>query len=265
MTGSPIQEAGEALISGQELSVGFGGLSVLESVSLSLCRGQIVTLVGPNGSGKSTLVKTMLDLIEPQSGRVIREPGITIGYVPQTVQIDPTLPLSVRRFITLGAKTPAQDVEAALKETGAERLIESAIQSLSGGELRRVLLARALAQDPDLLVLDEPTAGVDAPGQIALYRLIAAIRDRRGCGVLLVSHNLHLVMAATDHVVCLNRHICCEGRPDAITRAPEYLSLFGQEAIDALALYPHQHDHHHDLSGDPVPEDEPGHEGHHHG
>jgi len=251
--------AGAPLLAGQELTLRYNGGAVLDRVSLSLIRGQITTLVGPNGSGKTSLVKILLELIAPDAGRIEREPGIRIGYVPQSVTIDPTLPLTVRRFVSLKGRVSAEDIARALAEVGAEHTIDRPFRAISGGERRRVLLARALLNEPDLLVLDEPTAGVDIPGQIALYQLIANIRDRRGCGVLLISHNLHLVMAATDHVICLNRHVCCEGRPDTIRQAPEFLEIFGREATDALALYAHHHDHHHDLDGAAVPDDETDH------
>ena len=239
-----------ALIEARGLTVRFGGTVVLDAVDLTIARGEIVTLIGPNGSGKTTLARVVLGLLTPDAGTVTRADGATIGYVPQQVQIDPTLPLTVERFIRLGARADTASIKAALEEVHVPRLIGAPVQGLSGGEMRRVLLARALLRAPDLLVLDEPGAGVDIPGQAELYGLIKSLRDRHGCGVLLISHNLHLVMAATDRVLCLNHHVCCEGKPELVSRNPAYLELFGSDAATAaIAVYSHHHDHDHDLSG----------------
>ena len=241
------------LIAGSGLTVDLGGQPIVSNVDIAVGVGEIVVLIGPNGSGKTTLVRALLDLIETSRGSVTRRNQLVIGYVPQHLQIDSTLPLSVARFLTLGTRASPKDLEAALTEVGVDQVLSHPIQSLSGGQMRRVLLARALLRDPDLLVLDEPTAGVDVAGQAALYDLIRSIRDKRGCGVLLISHSLHLVMAAADRVVCLNHHVCCEGKPDSVSRNPAYLDLFGEEAARTLAVYTHKHDHDHDLSGEPVP------------
>jgi zinc transport system ATP-binding protein len=255
-----------ALIRAENLTVSRGGQAVVDNINLTVDAGEIVTLVGPNGAGKSTLIRALLHLIDSDSGRIEREPGVTIGYVPQQLEIDPTLPLDVRRFLRLGALVSLEDMNRALEEVGVPEVIDTPMQGLSGGETRRVLLARALLRDPDLLVLDEPTAGVDFGRQAELYELIRTIRDRRQCGILLVSHNLHLVMAATDRVLCLNHHICCEGQPDAVTRNPAYLELFGSEAVaSAMAVYTHHHDHHHDLTGAPIDENDAHHHEHSHG
>ncbi len=246
----------QTLIAAEGLSIRRGGHLIVDKVDLAVAPGEIVILIGPNGSGKTTLVRALLELMEPDSGRVRRRLSLTIGYVPQELQVDPTLPLTVRRFLILGTRADERDLESALSEVGVPQLLDHPVQGLSGGQLRRVLLARALLRDPDLLVLDEPTAGVDVSGQAALYDLIKTIRDRRGCGVLLVSHHLHLVMAAADRVVCLNHHVCCEGRPDSVSRNPAYIDLFGEAGTAAIAVYTHQHDHDHDLTGAPVTSDE---------
>jgi zinc transport system ATP-binding protein len=243
------------LIAGRDLTVNLDGQAVISNVDIAVGAGEIVILIGPNGSGKTTLVRALLDLVELKSGSVFRKERLVIGYVPQHLQIDPTLPLTVGRFLTLGTRATASDLAAALGEVGVGEVIHNPVQSLSGGQMRRVLLARALLRDPDLLVLDEPAAGVDVAGQAALYDLVRTIRDRRGCGVLLISHNLHLVMAAADRVVCLNHHVCCEGQPASVSRNPAYLDLFGTEAATAFAVYTHDHDHDHDLSGEPVTQD----------
>jgi zinc transport system ATP-binding protein len=233
----------------------FGATVALAAVSLTIRRGEIVTVIGPNGAGKSTLLRILLGLLPPSSGSVRLRPGLRIGYVPQRVAIDETLPLTVRRFLSLAidrrAAAEAGDLAAALAEVGAPGLIASPVQGLSGGEMQRVLVARALLRAPDLLVLDEPAQGVDIIGQAELFALIRRIRDRRHCGVLLVSHDLHLVMAATDHVVCLNHHICCSGHPEAVTRDPAYRAMFGT-AADALAIYAHHHDHTHGSHGEEI-------------
>jgi zinc transport system ATP-binding protein len=240
------------LLAGTGLTVKLGGQAIIDGVDIAVGAGEIVILIGPNGSGKTTLVRTLLGLVEADKGSVTRKDRLVIGYVPQHLQVDPTLPLTVSRFLMLGTRGAAKDLQAALREVGVAQVLESPIQSLSGGQMRRVLLARALLRDPDLLVLDEPTAGVDVAGQAALYDLVRTIRDRRGCGVLLISHNLHLVMAAADRVVCLNHHVCCEGQPASVSRNPAYLDLFGEDAGRAIAVYTHDHDHEHDLSGEPV-------------
>jgi len=247
---------GAALVEVHGLTVRYGASAVLDAVDLSVARGEIVTLIGPNGSGKTTLVRAVLGLLAPEAGTVMRADGLTVGYVPQQVLIDATLPLTVARFIRLGAAADDEALRAALAEVGVPRLAGAPVHALSGGEMRRVLLARALLRKPDLLVLDEPAAGVDVTGQAELYALIQTLRDRHGCGVLLISHNLHLVMAATDRVVCLNRHVCCEGAPESVTRNPEYLALFGDRTAQALAVYTHHHDHAHDLGGAPLPADD---------
>ena len=251
-------DADKALIEARGITVRVKGAAVVDGADLAVYAGEIVTLIGPNGSGKTTLVRAILGLVEPAQGAVRRRPGIRIGYVPQTMHVDETLPLTVRRFLQLAGPVGGGRVAEALAEVGAAYVIDGPLQSISGGEMKRVLLAQALLGDPDLLVLDEPTAGVDVTGQEELYTLIRDVRRGRGCGVLLVSHDLHLVMAATDRVVCLNHHVCCTGHPEAVSRHPEYLSLFGPEAAKALAIYTHEHDHRHHLSGEPVAQVAPG-------
>jgi zinc transport system ATP-binding protein len=237
------------LLEGRNLSLRLGRMSVLDDVSLTVGPGEIVTVIGPNGAGKTSLLRILLGLVPPTSGSVERRDGLSLGYVPQRLVIDPVLPLSVKRLMTLTARRPAADVREALGETGVAALVDAPMQTLSGGEFQRVLLARALLRRPDLLVLDEPVQGVDFAGEAALYQLISAIRDRHGCGVLMVSHDLHTVMAATDRVICLNRHVCCAGKPAAVGRDPEFVRLFGPRASAALGVYAHRHDHAHDLAG----------------
>ncbi len=218
-------------------------------VGFSLSRGEIVTLIGPNGSGKSTTAKLALGILQPSEGEVHRPSGVRVGYVPQKLVIDWSLPLTVDRLMRLTGPCSRKDADSALSQTGVEHLGKSQVQQLSGGELQRVLLARAIARKPDLLVLDEPVQGVDFTGEIALYDLISSIRDELDCGVLLVSHDLHLVMAATDRVICLNGHVCCEGHPRAVAGSEAYRQLFGTRAAQTLAVYEHNHDHVHLADG----------------
>jgi zinc transport system ATP-binding protein len=234
-----------------------GGRQLLQQVHLHLQRGQILTLIGPNGAGKTTLVKIALGLLSPSSGTVDRSPGLRIGYMPQRLQVEPTMPISVQRFLALAPGAQPADIAAALAEVGATRVADARMAALSGGELQRVLLARALLREPELLVLDEPTQGVDLKGQAEFYRLITNIRDRHQCGVLMVSHDLHLVMSATDEVICLNQHVCCHGHPEQVSNDPAYLELFGRQGVQAMAVYTHHHNHEHDLAGEVV--DDPDH------
>lgn len=239
----------DALIRAEGLALAYGRNQVLSGVDLEVKPGEIVTLIGPNGAGKSTLVKVLLGLIRPDRGRVARKEHLQIGYLPQKFLLEPILPLSVARFMTLTARHSKEAVEESLEETGAGLLIDAPVHALSGGELQRVLLARAILGRPDLLVLDEPVQGVDFTGEAALYDLIGRIRRTRGCGVLMISHDLHLVMGATDRVICLNQHVCCAGAPHAVSRHPEYLKLFGLPEGDSFAAYVHHHDHRHDADG----------------
>ncbi len=238
----------QPLIKLDNIKVRFGKESVLQDVQLQVRPAEIVTLIGPNGAGKTTLVRCVLGLLTPDSGQVWRQPRLRIGYMPQKLQVDATLPLSVLRFLRLVPGVNREIAAVALAEVGADRLLDSPLQSISGGELQRVLLARALLRKPQLLVLDEPVQGVDVAGQAELYRLITTLRDRHGCGVLMVSHDLHLVMSTTDQVICLNHHVCCSGHPEQVSSDPAFAELFGRDAR-SLAIYHHHHDHKHDLHG----------------
>ena len=238
----------DALLKLEDIHVRFASQNVLEGARLQVNRGEIVTLIGPNGAGKTTLVRVVLGLLKPDRGDVWRQPKLRIGYMPQKLHVDATLPLSVLRFLRLVPGTDRDRAQAALAEVGAVHVIDSPLQRISGGEMQRVLLARALLRKPQLLVLDEPVQGVDVAGQAELYRLIGVLRERHGCGVLMVSHDLHLVMSATDQVVCLNRHVCCSGHPEQVSSDPAFVELFGQDAR-SLAIYHHHHDHAHDLDG----------------
>lgn len=227
-----------------------GAQTVLSGIDLCVEAGRIITVVGPNGAGKSSLIKAALGLLPIDGGTVERNAAM-VGYVPQRLEIGRLLPLSVRRFLSMAGRDRLSAAQAGewLELVGAGHVEGRQVADLSGGELQRVLLARALLRRPDLLVLDEPVAGVDVAGQAELYDLIARQAREHGTGVLMVSHDLHVVMAATDHVICLNRHVCCAGHPEAVSRHPEYLALFGPRAAAGLAIYTHTHDHDHGADG----------------
>lgn len=221
------------------------GRWLVRGVDLSVRRGEIVTLIGPNGSGKSTTARAAIGVLKTDEGRVRRAHDLVVGYVPQRLTIDPSLPLDVTRLMRLTAHASDEEIEAALEATGIAHLAGAQAGTLSGGEFQRALLARAMLRKPDLLVLDEPVQGVDFAGELALYDLIKAIRDKTGCGILLISHDLHVVMAETDTVICLNGHVCCRGTPELVAASPEYINLFGGKAAQSLAVYRHHHDHTH--------------------
>jgi len=239
-------QAESELIAATDISYARGGRMILQRVELSLFRGEIVTLIGPNGAGKSTLVKILLGLFQPDTGRVARWHALRTGYVPQMLKMDPGMPITVQRFVDLSPHRRDMTVIDALAIVGVANLARHSMHHLSGGELRRVLLARALVGKPDLLILDEPAAGVDITGQQEIYTMIKTFHQQHHTGVLLVSHDLHLVMAASDRVVCLNQHVCCQGSPDNVRDNAAYLELFN---TGELAVYTHHHDHQHAIDG----------------
>ncbi len=263
--------AAGALVEVAGLEVRAKNRVLVTGIELSVMAGEIVSIIGPNGAGKTTLIRAVLGLAPPTSGTVRLRAGARIGYVPQRLVLNPNLPLTTRRFVGLSGTFQKGRRKAVLEEVGIAHVADSSIHDLSGGEFQRALLARALLRDPDLLVLDEPAQAVDITGQSELYALIERIRNERGCGVLMVSHDLHLVMSATDKVICINGHMCCAGHPDAVSQHPEYVALFGSEAARSLALYHHHHDHTHDVDGhvhdehDHHAHDHTGHGHEHHG
>ncbi len=241
----PETENDQPLVLLQDAGIRRNGRWLVRGVEFSVRRGEIVTLIGPNGSGKSTSAKMAIGVLKPDEGRVERKPGLRVGYVPQKLAVDWTMPLTVRRLMSLTGPLSETEISAALEAVGIAHLASAEVQHLSGGEFQRALLARAIARKPDLLVLDEPVQGVDFSGEIALYDLITSIRNSTGCGILLISHDLHVVMAETDTVICLNGHVCCRGTPAAVSQSPEYMRLFGANAGRTLAVYSHDHDHTH--------------------
>ena len=247
----------KSLITATGLGIRAGKRWLIHDIDVSIAPGEVVTVIGPNGAGKTTLVRALIGLTTPDAGRITRRDKLTIGYVPQSLAIDATLPLTVRRLMTLLRPASLDMIRASLAETEVEHLLDQPVQTLSGGEFQRVLLARALMHRPDLLILDEPVQGVDYAGEAALYQLIGDTRQKLGCGVLMVSHDLHVVMRSTNRVLCLNGHICCSGAPREVTVHPEYRRMFGERAVDAYAVYEHAHDHHHTADGQVI-------DGHHH-
>lgn len=247
----------QPLIEARDISIIREGQHILNHINLVLMPGEILTLVGLNGSGKSTLVKVLAGLMGADSGEVLRRSGIRIGYCPQHAHPDATLPMSVLDFMKLTDAAAGLSIADVLSEVGIGGLQKRQLQQLSGGEYQRLLLARAILRKPDVLILDEPMAGVDVAGQSDLYELIPRLRDRYGCGVILVSHDIHVVMAATDQVLCINHHVCCSGQPESVAVHPEFISLFGDRIARTLAVYKHDHDHSHNLHGDTLG---PGHE-----
>ena len=242
-----------ALISARNLMLARSGRTILADIDIDISPREIVTVIGPNGAGKTTLVRALLGLEPVDQGSIRRKPGLVTGYAPQRFDVDRAIPLTVSRFVALGRRASPDALTRVLQDVGAGLLAERQLAELSGGELQRVVLARALVRSPGLLVLDEPVRGVDYAGEAELYTLIGRLRTERGFGVLLVSHDLHVVMAQSDRVICLNRHVCCSGVPQSVAQHPEYARLFGPQAARAFGLYHHHHDHSHDLAGEPRP------------
>ena len=236
------------LLKVENVGISVNGKSLVRGVSLEVKKGEIVTLIGPNGSGKSTTAKIALGIYKKIDGKV-KTYTDKIGYVPQKISIDWTLPIRVLDFMTLTEELTQDEINTALNLTGVEHLKDKSLSNLSGGEFQRVLIARAISKQPELLVLDEPVQGVDFKGEIALYKLIKEISEKMKCGILLISHDLHVVMSATDFVVCLNGHVCCSGTPHKVVQDNKYRELFGDRASNILSLYEHKHDHTHSQDG----------------
>lgn len=248
----------ETLVRASNIFVSFDKRPVLQNVDLEIKRSRIVTLIGPNGAGKTTLVRVILGMVQADSGEIRKQPDLTVGYMPQRLHIEPTLPISVLRFLQLTGITRRKIIDELLDTLQIKHLENQQVRKISGGELQRVLLARALLRKPSLLILDEPAQGVDVSGQAELYQLIDRIAEQHACGILMISHDLHLVMSTTDEVVCLNHHICCHGKPEQVSTDPAYLSLFGSREAENIAIYTHNHNHSHDIHGRVIEEQENG-------
>ena len=239
-----------SLVNVENLSVRYGGRAALNNVDLVIEPGEIVTIVGPNGSGKTTLIRAIIGANLTTDGSIKLKPNLKIGYVPQRLNFSSNLPMTVKRFMQLSNKRKNKSNFQSLELTGVSHLLKDQMSQLSGGQFQRVLLARALLNDPEILILDEATQGLDQPGSAAFYRLVEEVRRDTGCAVLMISHDLHVVMSASDRVICLNGHVCCAGTPAVVASNPEYKELFGAKTDTTLALYQHQHDHDHDHSVD---------------
>ena len=234
-----------SLVKVEDLSIRYSAKTVLSHVSLHIEQGEIVTIVGPNGSGKTSLLRAIIGAVKPLKGRVTQATSVKIGYVPQRLHIDETLPITVTRFLKLPGGVISAAIHDALSQAAVPDLAEAQLAELSGGQFQRVLLARALIGKPELLLLDEATQGLDQRGSASFYKQVEKVRQDTGCAVLMISHELHVVMSASDRVICLNGHVCCEGTPAVVASAPEYRALFGTGTGGALALYRHEHDHDH--------------------
>ncbi len=233
------------LVDLQQVELKARGRLILENINLSVEKGEIVTIVGPNGCGKSMLIRIILGLINPTSGTVTLRQGTRVGYMPQNLSLESLMPLTVERFLCLSPRATKEKCQRFASDLGLTRILNNPVNAISGGERQRTLLARALLNEPELLVLDEPAQGIDINGQATMYEYIAEMRDKLQCSIIMVSHDLHLVIAGTDKVICLNQHICCSGRPAEITKHPEFINIFGEQVSTSLALYTHKHDHEH--------------------
>lgn len=241
-----INEPIPPLIEARDISVVKQGKHILENVSINIGKHDFITIVGPNGAGKSMLLKCLMLFYRPDSGTVKQKNNLKIGYVPQRLLPEHTMPITVKRFLTLRKKVEASSLQRTVEETNIAEVLHKQLSVLSGGELQRVLLARSLLNDPELLVLDEPAQNLDISGQLSFYKLLERIYQERSLSILMVSHDLHMVMASTKQVVCLFHHVCCAGEPQVVTKDPEFISLFGNDMADMMAVYQHSHNHTHD-------------------
>lgn len=238
------------LIELKDVTMCFGEKVALQQINMAIYPNVVTTIVGPNGGGKSTLLKILLKLIKPTSGQVLYGQDVRIGYVPQKIHVDQSFPITVKKFLSLKKGISQDEIQHAVELLSISHLMNNSLQKLSGGEMQRVLLARAILNHPNLLVLDEPTQGVDINGQVELYQLIHQMREKLNCAILMVSHDLHLVMADTNKVLCVNQHICCAGSPESVSVDPTFIQHFGDQFSKNIAFYTHHHNHRHDMHGD---------------
>ena len=236
----------DALITLNNITLSHNGKNVLDDVSFKLHQGEFVTLIGPNGAGKSSLIKILLGVIKQDSGSVTYQEDISLGYTPQTFTANPFIPISVKDFLTLNQKLDSVFMQQTFDLTGINELLQLPLKNLSGGELQKVLLSRALLNKPNVLILDEPAQNLDVDGQMQLYKLIQDIHQQQNCAVLMVSHDLHRVMKESTQVLCLYHHICCEGLPESILKDEKFNDLFADQINELMATYEHHHNHHHE-------------------
>ena len=236
----------DALITLNNISLSHNGKNVLDDVSFKLHEGEFITLIGPNGAGKSSLIKVLLGVIKQDSGDITYTDNIRLGYTPQTFSANPFIPISVKDFLTLNQKLDSEFMLKTFELTGIKDLLKSPLKNLSGGELQKVLLTRALLNKPNVLILDEPAQNLDVDGQMQLYKLIQDIHQQKNCAVLMESHDLHRVMKESTQVLCLYHHICCEGLPESILKDEKFNDLFADQINDLMATYEHHHNHHHE-------------------
>lgn len=246
----PVRQAQQPLVKLSDINLVLGNQAILQNINLQIFPNSITTIVGPNGGGKSSLLKVLLKLQPATSGKIEHASGLKIGYVPQKLHLDPSIPITVEKFLSLKPNVSRPAIDEALSLFNITHLRQNSMQKLSGGELQRVLLARAILDRPQLLILDEPMQGVDITGQTELYQLLNKTRSWLNCAILMVSHDLNIVMANTDEVLCVNRHICCAGTPDVVSSDPSFIHFFGDQFAKNVAFYSHKHNHHHDLSGE---------------
>ena len=237
------------LIKVQNISINFDDQPILKNINFEIYPKQIITIIGPNGAGKSTLIKTILGFVKPTSGKIIKNPNLKIGYMPQKISFPEQIPITVIKFLKLNNKICITEHAELNNELNIEHLLYKSIHKLSGGELQRVLLAKALFNNPNLLILDEPTKSIDINGQAEFYKLCSNLQEKFNCAILMASHDLHIVMSDVNSVICLNKHICCQGRPETVSQHKEFIQLFGNN-LTKLAFYSHNHDHHHTLGGE---------------
>jgi len=235
-----------ALISAKNVSVLKHQKSILDNIDIQINKNDFITIIGPNGAGKTMLLKCLMGFYKPTSGRIERKEKLKIGYMPQSISIINTMPITVKDFITVRKEYDDISLNKVITEVSIGEIINKQLSVLSGGEMQRVLLARSLLNNPDLLILDEPAQNLDISGQLNFYKLIQEIYSKRNISILMVSHDLHLVMVSTKKVLCLYKHICCSGAPQQIAKDPEFLSMFGKDMANMMSIYQHSHDHNHD-------------------
>ena len=233
------------LIQAKDLCVKRHNKNILENVFVNVKKNDFITIIGPNGAGKSVLLECLMGSFVPDSGKIIKKNNLSVGYIPQNFNPESSMPISVKRFLTLKKKFTPQELTNIASETNISEILEKNLSNLSGGELQKVLLARSLLDEPELLILDEPAQNLDIKNQLNFYNLLNSIYKNRELSILMVSHDLHMVMSSTKQVICLYHHICCSGEPQTVAKDPEFISLFGNDMAKMMSVYQHTHNHSH--------------------